>query len=197
MSTFSNGSLVWVDLGFSYGRWPGEVVDLNEVEAGKKDKEKAEEDVGKSFIPKRDVDFKLTKGKCFPLKDVSFKDNATKNSSAGDNPDNTNLLKIIPTKLIPMPGPSKLLGSGKGTKTFIPFNPSISKFFLMPFFPQIHPEFSSAFSTTTSLTFAARAFPASSPTPAPTSSTTSVRASRSSPSSARTNSWTTSRRRTR
>ena len=84
MSSFSNGSLVWVDLGHSYGRWPAEVVDPNDMRKGDSASKK---DVSKSFVPKRDAESSLkeNRSECAtpscskaPLKDISSNSNANK-----------------------------------------------------------------------------------------------------------------------
>ena len=89
MTTFSNGSLVWVDLGHSYGRWPAEVVDPGE--AKKEDSSSKYMYVSKTFVPKRDTEPGLKKNKAvdkgegaastseeLPLKDISSRNNANK-----------------------------------------------------------------------------------------------------------------------
>ena len=84
MSSFSNGSLVWVDLGHSYGRWPAEVVDPNDMRKGDSTSNK---DVSKSFVPKRDAESRLKENGSEgatpssskrPLKDISSNSNANK-----------------------------------------------------------------------------------------------------------------------
>ena len=55
MSFYSNGTVVWVDLGHSYGRWPAEIVDLRQVQSTSK----ASKDVSKTFVPKRDPESSL------------------------------------------------------------------------------------------------------------------------------------------
>ena len=55
MYSFSNGSIVWVDLGHSYGRWQAEIVDPNDV----RKEDSTSKDVSKSFVPKRDAESSL------------------------------------------------------------------------------------------------------------------------------------------
>ncbi len=60
-SDFSLGSIVWVDLGYSFGRWPGEVVD------GKWGKSESK-DVMRTFAAKREA-------RNTPLKEVTLRNN--------------------------------------------------------------------------------------------------------------------------
>ena len=86
MTTFSNGSLVWVDLGHSYGRWPAEVVDPGEA---RKEASNSKYVSKTTFVPERDTNSGLKENKAadqsegaastsdkLPLKDISSRNNA-------------------------------------------------------------------------------------------------------------------------
>ena len=87
MPSFSNGYLVWVDLGHSYGRWPAEIVEPNDM---RKEASKSQ-DESKSFVPKRDPESSLknnssddatsiSSSRKTPLKDISSRSNDKKDN---------------------------------------------------------------------------------------------------------------------
>merc|ERR1712061_138657 len=137
MTTFSNGSLVWVDLGHSYGRWPAEVVDPGE--AKKEDSSSKYMYVSKTFVPKRDTEPGLKKNKAvdkgegaastseeLPLKDISSRNNANKEPAVVETMVSLRFVDDLKYDLLRLPTsrveayscPSKLTYIREGLKKF-------------------------------------------------------------------------------